>query len=344
MPMEDLLSILLPVYNAEKTLGECLDSISAQSYSRFEVVAVDDGSDDRSVELLQAFAQKDPRIRILVPPRHIGIVAALNQGLEACRGDWIVRMDADDRMHPHRLETQYRYVGEHPQTDILGTRVTLFKPEGALTAGQLAYQDWSNSLLSHDEILDGIFAESPIVHPTFFVRKLFYQRLGGYQNNPWAEDYDFLLRACLIGGRFAKTAEVLLEKRHSPNRLARRDPRCKRKAMFQAKAHYFAGWRHWTDKSGLVIAGCGSTGRMANLALKQAGFDIAGFVDLTGTDRLVAGIPAYAIDQQRAVDFFQRFRRCLFLLCIGVPEGRKKMENLLQTHGFRPGLDYLRFI
>ncbi|MCP4749807.1 MAG: glycosyltransferase family 2 protein, partial [Proteobacteria bacterium] len=104
----------MPIYNAEATLKECLDSILRQTYSNFEVVAVDDGSGDAGPAVLKDFARRDPRIRISTLPENRGIVEALNLGLDECRGEWIARMDADDRMLPDRLRLQRNYFDEHP--------------------------------------------------------------------------------------------------------------------------------------------------------------------------------------------------------------------------------------
>lgn len=89
-------SVLLPCYNAAETLAECLNSLAEQTYEDFEVVCVDDGSTDRTPELLADWCAKDPRF-IQLPIEHGGVIEAANAGLARCRGEIIVRMDADDR-------------------------------------------------------------------------------------------------------------------------------------------------------------------------------------------------------------------------------------------------------
>lgn len=344
--MAELISILLPVFNAQQFLADCLRSIQSQTYPDVEIVIVDDGSTDDTPRILNDFASRDDRFRILTLSQNNGIVAALNMGLAECRGGWVARMDADDTMNPQRLELQKRYVDTHPETDILGTRVRVFRDDGELTTGQQRYQDWSNALVTDEEIRCEMFAESPIMHPTFFLRWGTYQELGGYRDNPWAEDYDFLLRASLTKLRFAKLTEVLVDKRDSPNRLARIDDRCKRRAMFAAKAHYFAKAK-WADPNRqLLIVGSGSSGRIACSALRKEGVDVHGFVDNIrgGSGRTVAGLPAYTLDYDHPNGFFDAVGKTHFLLCIGMPEGRLMMEKLLIERGYKAGTDYLRFI
>ncbi len=344
--MADLISILLPVYNAQQFLADCLRSIQQQTCTHFEVVVVDDGSTDDTPRILAEFSSRDSRFRILSLTENQGIVAALNHGLKACRGVWVARMDADDIMHSHRLELQRGYFENDSTIDILGAKVRVFRDDGELTVGQKRYQDWSNSLLTNTDIGREMFAESPIMHPTFFLRRDYYLKLEGYRDNPWAEDYDFLLRAYLDDASFAKLPDVLVDKRDSPTRLARIDERCKRRAMFAAKAHYFVRikWHH-QDRP-LIIAGSGSSGRIACSALKKEGANVHGFVDNVdgGPDRTVAGLPAYTLDYLEPERFFNRMVRPQFLLCIGMPEGRVMMEELLAQRGYTPGIDYLRFI
>ena len=344
--MDDLISVLLPIYNSQKVLAECLDSILAQTYPYFEVVAVDDGSTDNTPAILAAYAKRDSKIRVVSLGKNRGIVDALNIGLEQCRGRWIARMDADDMMTPERLSVQLTYMFDHPEVDLLGAQVKIFREDRALTAGQRRYQDWSNSLISDQAIKQEIFAESPIMHPTFFLTKRFCNEMGGYQSNPWAEDYDFILRAYLKNATFAKLPQIVVEKRDSPTRLARTDARCKRKAMFNAKAHYFAISGLPSETGKIFIAGTGSSGRKAYAALKREKVPIHGFVDNIESDtkRTVAGLPVTTLNAETAEHFFVENRDCFLILCIGVPKGLAIINMLLIKHNLHPGKDYIRFI
>ncbi|HBI28684.1 MAG TPA: glycosyl transferase family 2, partial [Deltaproteobacteria bacterium] len=100
-----LVSVLMPVRNDARILPECLTDLAAQTLRDWELVVVDDGSTDDSPALLKSWADRDARLRIFTTPPQ-GIVPALNTGLAECRGRFIARMDADDRMRPERLERQ----------------------------------------------------------------------------------------------------------------------------------------------------------------------------------------------------------------------------------------------
>ena len=344
--MDDLISILLPVYNSQRILPECLDSILAQTYHHFEVVAVDDGSTDDTPAILSSYADIDPRFKIFNFVANRGIVEALNVGLEQCRGDWVARMDADDVMVPERLVTQLKYMIEHPKTDLLGAQVKIFREDKALTKGQLRYQEWGNSLITDEEIKSEVFAESPIMHPTFFLSKRFYDRMEGYRSNPWAEDYDFILRSNQKNATFAKIPQILVAKRDSPTRLARTDPRCKRRAMFNAKAHYFAKGNWQQGKKRFLIAGTGSSGRKAYAALKRENFRVHGFIDNAAGDarKTIDGLPVNTLNAETASDFLLENGDCFFILCIGVLEGLEMIKALFSQFHLQPGRDYIRFI
>src|SRR5215471_19365493 len=117
-------SVLVPVFNAAGTLPATLASIRRQRGVELECVLVDDGSTDGSLALLQRYAALDPRFRVY-PIEHGGIVAALQYGLERCRGRYVARMDADDIMHSERLAAQVALLEEQPGLAGAGCHVRL---------------------------------------------------------------------------------------------------------------------------------------------------------------------------------------------------------------------------
>ena len=103
-----VISVIVPVYKAEETLDGCVKSILAQTFADFELLLVDDASPDRCPALCDAWAQKDPRIRALHPPKQgPGPSGARNAGLDAARGRWITMVDSDDTVAPDLFATLY---------------------------------------------------------------------------------------------------------------------------------------------------------------------------------------------------------------------------------------------
>lgn len=111
------ISIIIPVYNAEQYLEECLLSISQQTFGDFEIWAINDGSTDRSLEILKKYQEKEPRLQIL-SQENKGVSAARNLGLEKAQGEYITFVDADDWLHPETLE-HYIEIAEKENSDII---------------------------------------------------------------------------------------------------------------------------------------------------------------------------------------------------------------------------------
>lgn len=116
-----LITVLMPVYNGEDYLSHSIESILAQSYSDFEFIMIDDGSTDNSLNIINDYAQKDPRIVVVENKVNIGLAKSLNKGIGIAKGIYIARQDADDLSATNRLEAQLSYSLSHPETDLIGS-------------------------------------------------------------------------------------------------------------------------------------------------------------------------------------------------------------------------------
>lgn len=280
MPPSPTISVLLPIFNGEKFLDECLASLLEQSFEDFEIVAVDDGSSDGSAEILKVWCSRDSRIRVLTRP-HSGLVEALNAGLSACRGELIARMDADDRAHPERLELQSLAFKEDPDLDVVACLVSHF-PEETLGEGLRIYEGWLNSLVTHDQILLERFIESPIPHPAAMVRRSVLEEASGYREVGFPEDYDLWLRLAAAGKRFGKVPKELYLWRHHEARLTFTDPRYSVERFLACKAHHLT---HGPLKGvdGVIVWGAGQTGRRLSKHLIREGASVTTFIDIDPT-------------------------------------------------------------
>jgi glycosyltransferase involved in cell wall biosynthesis len=271
------ISVLLPCYNASKTLEETLISLQNQTYKDFEVVCVDDGSTDDTADILKNWSQDDPRF-IYIPKEHSGVIETANLGLTSCRGQIIVRMDADDLCHPRRIELQRDYLIKNPAVAVVGSLVKGF-PEDQVGEGFQLYYDWLNSLLTHEDITREIFVESPIANPCSAFRREWIEKLSGYQDHGWPEDYDLWLRFYLAGAIFAKIPEVLLEWREHPDRLTHMDSRYSVENFLRAKAHYIARGPA-KGRDAVFVWGAGMTGRRISKHLVREGLPLVAFVEV----------------------------------------------------------------
>lgn len=119
-----LISILLPVHNAEKYLSDCLNSLLSQSYKNIEIVAIDDKSSDKSFRVLNQFKKKDKRIRVYKNVKRYGIAVTLNRLLTKAKGSYIAFMDTNDVSSPKRIKKQYQFLIQNPGIVAVGSQCT----------------------------------------------------------------------------------------------------------------------------------------------------------------------------------------------------------------------------
>jgi glycosyltransferase involved in cell wall biosynthesis len=330
-------SVLLPCYNAARTLAEALDSLACQTLRDFEIVCVEDGSTDETRELLSAWQERDSRLKVFYQP-HAGIITALNAGLQVCSAPIVARMDADDRAYPERLRLQAAYLDCHPEVDVVSCRVAGF-PDGELREGFRIYIEWLNGLLSDEQIRREIFVESPLPHPSVAFRRDAVLRAGGYEEHGWAEDYDLWLRLYLAGSRFAKLPEVLLDWREHPARLTRSDGRYSLENFLRLKAFYL--WRGpLRGRDALIIWGSGMVGRRLGKQLLRLGAPLAAYIDIDprkiGSRR--HGKPILAPEE--LPDCWRSYQNPVLLAAVGARGARQLIRWRLEALGLREGQDW----
>jgi glycosyltransferase involved in cell wall biosynthesis len=166
--------------NSERYIRETLHSLIAQDYKRFELIVVDGGSSDDTLNILDRYSEGDIRVIELAPG--LGIAKALNVGIEAAEGEFIARMDADDVAYFDRLTEQVNFLAAEPDVDLIGAGVDAFGDHvGAF-----------RSPPNHEDILDEFLVNNPFFHPTImFRRKLADQGLFRYdETHSFEEDYE----------------------------------------------------------------------------------------------------------------------------------------------------------
>ena len=174
------ISVLMPVWNGADFIAAAVDSILAQTFTNFELLVVDDGSTDRTPEILRSYT--DPRLRVLRLD-HAGIVVALNHGLSQAKANWIARLDADDISEPRRLELQWQAVGRNPQAVLCHTAAAFFGDGSALVGTARFPRSRSFTALR-------LCYQCPIVHSTVLFKKLVALAVGGYlPEERHAEDF-----------------------------------------------------------------------------------------------------------------------------------------------------------
>ena len=325
-----LVSIIMPCYNSEKTLDVAILSLVNQTYPFFEIIAIDDGSEDNTKDILMKWAKKDSRIKPFFLP-HKGIVYCLNFGLLVSKGKYIARMDSDDIAHKKRIEIQVEFLEKRPEYALVGTQVSyLGKREGFKR-----YVMWQNSLSDFLEIKKNQFLENPIAHPTFMFKRSLIDQLGGYIHGPFPEDYEFLLRILSKGFFVSKIPKKLLVWRDLPERVSRKSYRCSKEGFLLVKIWYLVKWILKNQISDVAIFGFGKDAKIAIEMLLELGIKISKIFSWEKKAKEYKNIPVYGFDHLPPAG------TTFVLAFIGSIELAQNYEKFLVNKGYKPLKDFL---
>lgn len=328
-------SIVMPYRDAAATLPAAVASILAQTFTDYELIAVNDNSEDESRAIMTSY--HDQRFVLYDNPGN-GLVDALNFALTKASASWIARMDADDIMQPQKLERQWQTLQQHPAIDVISCLARLF-PDDLITDGFREYISWQNQILEHDDFMNHCYVEMPLTNPTAIFRKAIWDKLGNFRSGAVPEDYEFWLRALHAGYRFKKVPEVLFNWRDSHNRYTRTAPACTRQAFDLVRAEYLSqDWRLLQQRP-LVYCGAGRITRKRAELMINRGFTPSAWVDIDPRKigNKLDGIPVVRpewIMENRANNPFM-------LIYIASHGARDQLAAWLETNSFHIGKDYL---
>jgi len=209
-----LVTVLMPVYNAEKYLKEAIDSILNQTYTNIEFLIINDGSTDGSEDIIYSY--KDSRIRFVKNPQNMGLIATLNKGLDLANGKYIARMDADDVSMPTRLKTQVNYMEANSDVAVCGSKIITMDDDG----NELKHAPYM--VTDPDRMKHFLTVDDCIVHPSVMMRTNMVQNKFYYDPKYLhSEDYDFFLRIS-ERHKVANLEEKLLKYRLSVGGVSRK--------------------------------------------------------------------------------------------------------------------------
>jgi glycosyltransferase involved in cell wall biosynthesis len=223
------ISVVMSVFNGQAFLAEAVESILGQSFDDFEFVIIDDGSIDRTGEMLANYVRQDERIRV---HRHEnkGRATSLNIGIGLARGRYIARMDADDIALRIRLEEQVRFMEEHPDVGLLGGAFELINDDGSRLMNTISFPT------EDSDIKGALLVHNPVCHPTVVMRKAVFEAAGGYRKALLdADDYDLWLRVS-ERSQLANLKTCILQYRIHPDQVSIKGMRHQTECVLAARA------------------------------------------------------------------------------------------------------------
>ena len=206
MDREPKITVIMSVFNGSEFLAESIQSILDQTFKEFEFIIVDDGSTDNSLDIIRSFESADSRIKV-ISKLNEGLAKSLNTAISISKGEYIARMDADDISYKNRLEKQYEFMQKNKSIDLCGCSMDIIDELGNVTSEKIQTSN-------NHEILKKRFFQSPILHITFFGKKLFFLKNNGYREEfKYAQDYDLVMRGIDAGAKICNIKHKLVQYR-----------------------------------------------------------------------------------------------------------------------------------
>jgi len=266
----------MPMKNAGAFIEECVNSIVNQTFKDWELIVVDDHSDDNSYPILLSYSDKDHRIKILKNEGK-GIIEALRKAYGASSGQYISRMDADDVMVIDKLELMLGALRKKGRRYVAVGLVKYFSATG-VGNGYLQYAEWLNSLTLSASNFSDIYKECTIPSPCWMIHRVDFELCGGFESNTYPEDYDLAFRFRKMGFNIAPIRKVIHHWRDYPTRTSRTDEHYTDNRFLELKVHHFLE-QDYKMELPIVIWGAGHRGKKIARLLGESGVDFEWFCD-----------------------------------------------------------------
>ena len=229
------ISIITPFKNAAPYLRDCIDSICRQTHDNWQLIAIDDNSEDHSVEILKSY--KDPRIEIYTN-KGKGILSALQTAQEYIKGSYVTRMDADDIMPDKKLKVLLDILNINTLGTVSTGLVKYFSSE-PISEGYLSYESWLNATSKNELFYQRIYRECVVASPNWLMHRLDFDTIGGFGQLSYPEDYDMVFKWREAGFTIKSTDSITHHWREHPQRTSRNSDTYQQDSFFRLKTPYF---------------------------------------------------------------------------------------------------------
>lgn len=268
--MKPQISILMPAFNAASFLTETLQSIVGQTLQEWELIIINDFSNDETQSIIDQWLRKDLRIKSY-PNTDKGIISALRLAYGKAQGEYITRMDADDVMPPNKLSVLLSQI----KTKGLGyvaTAYVKYIAQDKLGDGYRKYQNWLNERVDKNDHFEHIYTECVIPSPCWLMHRDDLDRIGAFDFDIYPEDYDLVFRMYKHGLKVWPVKETLHIWRDHDERSSRNDPNYADNRFLALKMYYWLTLDH-DEKSQCVVWGAGKKGKYIAKRLAAADID-----------------------------------------------------------------------
>lgn len=332
-----LVSIIMAAKDTEPYLAACLESILAQTYTNWELIAINDHSSDNTPEILESYAQDDPRVRVFHSSRH-KLIPTLKEGYAHARGDLINRMDSDDWMPADKLEVLVNEWLNVGKGHIIAGGTKHFVDKGEVGDGFRRYEEWLNGVARSSTHYEQIYQECVIPSHCWILHKEDFDSVDAFNPEVYPEDYDLCFRFYKKNLVVVGIDKILHYWRDRSNRISRTWEEYKDNRYFELKVRYFYQLDRVRARP-LVLWGAGKNGKdLAKLLLEEEDK----FHWVCDNQRKI-GKDVYGIIMQH-YDEIPKISDPQILIAVTSPEEKMKIKAQLESWGKKPVLDYWFFL
>ncbi len=327
----------MAVKDTEPYLPDCLDSIIAQTYSNWELIAVNDHSSDRTPQILKDYAARDERIRVFDSGDNYRLIPTLQVAFKHCRGTLINRMDSDDKMPDYKLKVLVDEWQKYGKGTIIAGGTEHFVDEGEVGGGFLRYELWLNDVARRGAHYEEIYQECVIPSHCWIIHKDDFKSVGAFDPVVYPEDYDLCFRFYRKGLKVVGIDHILHFWRDRSNRISRTWEEYKDNRYFNLKLRYFYELDRDRQRP-LVLWGAGRNGKdMAKLLLAHDD----SFHWVCDNQRKI-GEQVYGVKMEH-FGSIPRLDNPQIMIVVTSPKEKIKIRQQLQDWGKKPVKDFWFF-
>ena len=330
-----LVSILIPFKNTEAFIDACIDSILSQTYKNWELIIVDDSSNDNSYKIVSTFAKKDNRIKLLKNSGK-GIISALQLAFSQSKGGLITRMDSDDVMQPNKLEVLANNLITNGKKHIAIGLVHYFS-EAGIKAGFKRYEIWLNSLTKTGENYSEIYKECVIPSPCWMIHREDLMACDAFNPNRYPEDYDLAFRFYKHHYKCIPCDKVLHKWRDYNTRTSRTHVHYAENHFIPLKLDYFLELDYNTNKT-LVVWGAGNKGKTIAKTLIKKNISFEWICD--NPNKIGRDIYGKIL---KPFDDLEKISNPQSIITVANKSSQKEIKNYMLKLNMKPIEDYIFF-